>query len=178
MRIPYDGIAFSAEIYRGGFQRPGRCYQAMKKLIIVTNLGRIRVLKYRAAGEDPIEENHLIEEPELSSTAHVNTIHEEVTDQAGRFGRGGPAGVQAGMSYGEEHNLEREIQRGALKRIAAGIERILTTENNPPWVLTAPQSILASLKQALPTPALKTLVSETGADLTQCGLQEMEKRFL
>jgi len=150
----------------------------MKKLIIVTNLGRIRVLKYRAAGEDPIEEDHLIEETEKSITEHVNTIQEEVTDQAGRFGRGGPAGVQTGMSYGEEHNLEREIERGALKKIAAGIEDTLKEENYPSWILAAPQTILARLKESLSAAALKPLISAVGADLTQCKLQEMEKRFL
>lgn len=150
----------------------------MKKLIIAANIGRIRVLKYREAGEDPIEEDHLVEEPGQSTTEHVNTIHEEVTDQAGRFGRGGPAGIQAGMSYGQEYNLEREIERGALKKIAAGIERVHQAEGRPPWTLAAPQPILARLKQTLPDPAIKMLVSEVGADLTQCRLQEMEKRFL
>lgn len=150
----------------------------MKKLIIAANIGRIRVLKYRAAGEDPVEEDHLIEEPDKSTIEHVNTIHEEVTDQAGRFGRGGPAGLQAGMSYGEEHNLEREMERGALKKIAAGIERILAAEGDPAWILAAPQTILARLKKDLPAPALKGLISEVGADLTKCKLQEMEKRFL
>ncbi len=150
----------------------------MKKLIIAVNTGRIRVLKYREAGEDPVEEDHLIEAPEKSITEHVNTIQEEVTDQAGRFARGGPAGVQTGMSHGEGHNLEREMERGALKKIAAGIDRVLAAEGGPAWILAAPQTILARLKEALPAAVLKNLVSEVGADLTQCSLQEMEKRFL
>lgn len=150
----------------------------MKKLIIAANLGKVRVLKYRAAGEDPIEQDHLIEAPEESSEQHVNTIHEEVTDQAGRFGRGTPAGLETGMSYGEEHNLEREMERGALKSIAARIERVLEAEGHPAWVLAAPQSILARLKESLPMAASRTLTSDVGADLTQCRLKEMEDRFL
>lgn len=150
----------------------------MKKLIIAANLGKLRVLKYRAAGEDPIEQDHLLEEPEKSSEQHVNTIQEEVTDQAGRFGRGAAAGFETGMSYGEEHNLEREIERGALNHIAARIDRILNADGYPAWVLAAPQSILARLKDKLPAAASQTLASEVGADLTQCPLQEMEDRFL
>lgn len=150
----------------------------MKKLIIAANLGKVRVLKYRAAGEDPIEQDHLIEAPEASSEQHVDTIQEKVTDQAGRFGRGAPAGFETGMSYGEGHNLAREMERGALKNIAARIERVLEAEGHPAWVLAAPQSILARLKDRLPAAASKTLVSDVGADLTQSQLEEMEERFL
>lgn len=150
----------------------------MKKLIIAANLGRVRVLKYRAAGDDPIEEAHLMEQPEKSATQHVRAIHEEVTDQAGRFARGNPVGMQTGMSYGEEHNLEREMERGALKKIAARIERVLDSEGGPHWILAAPQPILDRLSDCLPPRARDTMVSSVGADLTQCGLEEMERRFL
>jgi hypothetical protein len=150
----------------------------MKKLIIATNLGRVRVLKYRAAGEDPIEEAHLVEQSSESAKVHVSAIHETVTDQAGRFGRGTSVGRETGMSFGEELNLEREMERGALKRIAGRIETILEAEGGPPWVLAAPQTILARLKDNLPARARETMVSSVGADLTQCGLEEMERRFL
>jgi hypothetical protein len=150
----------------------------MKKLIIAANLGRVRVLKYRAAGEDPIEEAHLFEEREESAKEHVNSIEETVTDQAGRFGRGTPVGFETGMSYGEELNLEREMERVALKKIAARIEKVLDREDHPTWILAAPQSMLARLKEALPAVARKTLASDVGADLTRCRLEEMEKRFL
>jgi hypothetical protein len=156
----------------------GGDYYVMKKLIIAANLGKVRVLKFRAAGEDPIEQAHLIEEPDAITEVHVETIPEAVTDQAGRFGRGARVGYETGMSYGDEHNLEREMERGALRRIATRIGDILKRADHPAWILAAPQSILAQLEQALPTSARKTLVSSVGADLTQCRLQEMEERFL
>jgi hypothetical protein len=150
----------------------------MKKLIIAANLGKVRVLKHRVAGEDPIEQDHLIEVPEKSSEEHVATIQEAVTDQAGRFGRGGPAGFETGMSYGEEHNLEKEMERNALRNVASRIEHVLDEKGYPPWILAAPQSILARLKETLPPAARKALTSAVGADLTQCPLQELEARFL
>ncbi len=150
----------------------------MKKLIIAVNLGKVRILKYRAAGEDPIEQEHLVEEPEASSEAHVDTIQEVVTDQAGRFGRGGPAGVQAGMSYGEGHNLALELERGALKELATRIERVLEAEVYPAWLLAAPQSILARLQKELSARARDRLSSTVGADLTREPLAQMEGRFL
>jgi len=150
----------------------------MKKFIIAANLGQVRVLKYRAAGEDPIDQEHLIEEPAESGKVHVKSIKETVTDQSGRFGRGTPVGYETGMSYGEEHHLEDEMERNALKKIAARIETVLESEGHPGWILAAPKSILKRLEESLPPASRKTLASTVGADLTRCPLKEMEERFL
>lgn len=150
----------------------------MKKIIIAANLGNLRVLKYREAGEDPIEQGHLIEEQGESGKQHVKSIKETVTDQSGRFSRGGPVGMAAGMSYGEEHELKAEIERGALKKMASRIECALSAEGHPAWILAAPQTILARLQEMLPAGARRTLMSSVGADLTRCPLTEMEARFL
>jgi len=150
----------------------------MKKLIIAANLGNLRVLRHNEAGEDPIEKEHLAEEPGESGKEHVQTIRETVTDQPGRFGRGVPAGQETAMSHGEKHNLEAEIERNALKRIVARIECVLSAEGNPPWVLAAPRPILPRMKQSLAPAASKSLLSTVGADLTRTPLAELEKRFL
>ena len=150
----------------------------MKKIIIAANLGNLRVLKFREAGEDPVEQEHLIEEEGESGKQHVKTIHETVTDQSGRFTRGGAVGMETGMSHGEEHHLKAEIERGALKKIAARIECALSAEGHPAWILAAPQTILARLQEMLTAGARRTLVSCVGADLTRCPLAEMEARFL
>jgi hypothetical protein len=150
----------------------------MKKIIIAANLGNLRVLKYREAGEDPIEQEHLIEETGESGKQHVKSIKETVTDQSGRFTRGGPVGMAAGMSYGEEHELKAEIERVALKKIASRIECALSAEGNPAWILAAPQTILASLSKLLPAVTRRNLILSIGADLTRCPLAEMEARFL
>jgi hypothetical protein len=150
----------------------------MKKIIIAANLANLRVLKYREAGEDPIEQEHLVEEPGESGKEHLKSIHETVTDQSGRFTRGDPVGRQSGMSNGEEHNLKSEIERNALKRIAARIECVLSAEGGPAWILAAPKPILAQLTELLPAAARRTLVTSVGADLTRSPLPELEERFL
>ena len=150
----------------------------MKKIIIAANLGQIRVLKYREAGEDPIEQEHLVEDPRASAKEHVKSMQETVTSQSGRFARGAPVGMETGMSYGEEHHLKAEMERSALKKIAARIDSILAAEKYPSWTLAAPQSILARLEDILASSSRNTLASAVGADLTRCPLHEMEKRFL
>jgi hypothetical protein len=150
----------------------------MKKIIIAANLGNLRVLRHRAAGEDPAVKEHLVEEPGESGKEHVKSIHETVTDQSGRFARGVAAGLQTGMSNGEEHHLKAEIERSALRKMAARIDCVLSGDGYPGWVLAAPQPILGRLEEALPAAARKSLLSSVGADLTRCPLQEMEARFL
>lgn len=150
----------------------------MKKFIIAANLGQIRVLKYRAAGEDPIEQEHLVEDPADSGREPVKSIQQTVTDQSGRFARGNPAGLTAGMSNGEEHHLKSEMERGALRKIATRIDKLLESEGHPPWILAAPRTILAKLEETLSKPARKAMASSVGADLTRCPLREMEERFL
>jgi len=148
----------------------------MKKMIIAANLGNLRVLKYREPGEDPIEQEHLIEAE--SAKCHVDAIHQSVTDQAGRFPGGTAAGMETGMSYGEENHLKAEIQRVALKKIAEHVLNALRSEGNPAWILAAPQTILGSLQDMLPADVRRMMISSVGADLTRCPLPEMEARFL
>jgi hypothetical protein len=150
----------------------------MKKIIVAANLGQLRVLKYREAGEDPVEQKHLVEVPAESGKQHVKSIHETVTDQSGRFGRGTSVGLETGMSYGEEHNLKTEMERAALKHMAARIEDVLAEEGHPAWILAAPRTILARLEESLTAGARKSLTSSLGADLTRCPLAQMEERFL
>lgn len=149
----------------------------MNKLIIAANLGQVRVLGFREAGDDPAEQRHLVEEFSESVKEHVGSIRETVTDQAGRFSQGGSVGLKTGMSYGEEHHLKAEMERQAIRKTASRIEAILAAKSHPPWILSAPQPILAKLLEALPPSATGRLVSSIGADLTRCPLGEMEQRF-
>lgn len=149
----------------------------MNKLIIAANLGQVRVLRFREAGDDPAEQSHLVEEPTLSLKEHVKSIHETVTDQSGRFSKGGSVGLSAGMSNGEEHHLKAEMERQAIKKTASHIDRVLHTEGHPQWILTAPQPLLPRLLEVLSQPAIDKLSSTVGADLTRSPLGEMEQRF-
>ena len=97
----------------------------METLIVIANLGRVRSVKFREAGDHPQDRAHLFEDPGSTVEMRPQPIHAVVTDQAGRFSQGGPLDRKAGMSYGEELNLETELQKHALARIAEKISEIV-----------------------------------------------------
>ena len=110
----------------------------MENLIVIANLGRVRPVKFREAGNDPREKAHLVEIAGSTVEMRPKPISALVTDQAGRATQSGPVDRKGGMSYGEEHNLKSELDKQALERIAAAVGKIVASEGNPPWRLVAP----------------------------------------
>ncbi|MCW1925307.1 host attachment protein [Luteolibacter arcticus] len=150
----------------------------MEPLIILSNLGRVRVLTFLAAGDDPKQQAHLREIPGSRVELRPQSVTKVVTDQAGRSTQSGPVGLAGGMSYGEMHGLETELERQALARIAMEIGDRVTAEGNPRWHLVAPATILPSLKKALSAAVQKTLAGSTAGDLTKLPLAKLEAQLL
>ena len=82
------------------------------------------------------------------------------------------------MASGEEHNLEGEMERQALQRVASLVAKSVEAEGCPPWTLVAPQAILRKLTDALPKGCQNTLSDSVAADLTKIPLAKLEQRFL
>jgi hypothetical protein len=150
----------------------------MQPLVILANLGRVRVLRIVSVAGSPNAQTHLAEGEEGTLELGKESIGETVTDQAGRFARGSRIGRETGMSRGEEHNLEAELERRALQRVAQAIGTAVEEEGNPPWRLVAPQQVLAQLQAALPPECRKSLAHAEPGDLTKLPLAELEARFL
>lgn len=150
----------------------------MTKLVVIANLGRVRPLVFQQDETDPVGHPHLIEEPGRMVELKLERRAEVVTDQSGRFTQSAPVGRQAGMSYGEGHNLEKERGKQALHRVARAIGKIVAEEGNPDWQLVAPKAILHSLQEALPAAARDCLVKTESGDLTKAPLAALEKRLL
>lgn len=150
----------------------------MKKLIVIANLGRVRPVKYKPAGDDPQDRAHLFEDPGSTVELRPKLIHEVVTDQAGRFRQGGPPNRQGGASVGEEHHLKTELEHQALERIAESIGDIVAAAGYPAWRLVFPRENLPSLLKALPAAAALALSDTVPGDLTKLPLAELEKRFI
>ncbi len=82
------------------------------------------------------------------------------------------------MSTGEEHNLESEIERQALHRVADAIAGAVSAAGSPRWLLVAPQAILKRLTDALPQSCRELLADSVAADLTKVPVATLEARFL
>jgi hypothetical protein len=143
----------------------------MEALIVIANLGRIRPVKYRPAGDDPREKPHIVEMPEDNVEMKVASVSEIVTDQAGRNNQSGP-------NPGQENHLKLEVERDAIERIASRISEIVAAEGNLAWRLVAPPTILPALQDALKPAARKAMAHAEPGDLTRMPLPDLEKRFL
>lgn len=94
----------------------------MKKLLVLANSGRVRLLVFKEGGNDPSDQPHLQEAPGSPVQMRPLTIHQAVTDQAGRFRQGSASTRATGMSYGEEYELEKQLEAEAVKRVADKID--------------------------------------------------------
>lgn len=150
----------------------------MEKLIVITSLGRVRPLKFQKTDDDPLQPEHLVEEPDSLVEIKHEPLRSIVTDQAGRFSKSGPTGRRAGMSYGEDHNLRSDIESKALRRVADNVAKIVAREGHPDWRLIAPQAIMPELLRVLPAAARQSLAKSENGDLTKLPIGELEKRFI
>ena len=153
-------------------------FEKADKLLIIADLGSLRVFRFDPAGDDPAERDHLVEVKTNVSGPELQTISDVVTDQAGKFNRGGAAGVVSAMSHFEQHNLESELQRKALESLSTSIATVLKQAGHPPWVLAAPQADRKRIEAALSTHCREKLVESVGADLIKEPVAKLEKRFL
>ncbi len=150
----------------------------MQKLLILANSGRVRFLVFKESGDDPLDKAHLLEGPGSPVEMRTASIHDTVTDHAGRFSQGGPLGRGAGMSFGDEHELEGQLEIEALKRVAAKIDEIVSVAGYPGWQLVAPSPILTALREALADLTRRAMSQSEPGDLTKLPLADLEKRFI
>ena len=146
--------------------------------MIIANLGRVRPVKFKDAGDDPRQKPHFHEDSGHTVELKTENLGEVVTDQAGKFPQGGPANQKGGMSYGEEHNLKSELEKQALQRVCAAIGEIVAREGFPAWNLVVPQPIMPRVLKGLPQGARDSLSNTIAGDLTHLPIAELEKRFL
>lgn len=150
----------------------------MNTLFVMTDLGRVRVVRKDGDLDDPTARLHLVEVPTAFLEDPLGPISEEVTDQAGRFGRSASAGEAGGMSYGEEHEAQSERERRSIVKIASHVDQVLAQAGYPPFHLAAPKSVLKRLEAKL-GPKTRQMIRDTiPADLTKVPLSELESRFL
>ncbi|MCB1092281.1 MAG: host attachment protein [Verrucomicrobiae bacterium] len=150
----------------------------MKTLFIVADLGRVRAFQKKSGDELSGAKDHLTELEDAAFSRRDASLGETVTDQAGRFGQGNMAGQSGGMSFGEEHELEREMERKAISEVARHVDQVINDAGCPTCVLAAPKSILHRLEDALAPGSRDAIAESIPADLTRQSIKELEERFL
>lgn len=144
------------------------------RLLILTDLGMVRVLNFKEAGDDPRDRAHLIElsENELGPPRGAVT-----TDGPGKFNRGSAAGTGEAMSHAET-KLDVEVEKRAIAQVASEICAVIANLGCNSFVLAAPQEHLKRLETEMDANCREKLQESMGADLTKSPLKDLEKRFL
>lgn len=144
------------------------------RLLILTDLGTVRVLKFKDAGDDPRDLAHL---EELSSDELEPPIGAATTASRGKFNRGAAANEGVALSHAET-KMDVEVEKRAISQVAKEISEIIANLSCNSFVLAAPQEHLKRLESDLDADCRKKLHESLGADLTKASLKDLEKRFL
>lgn len=144
------------------------------RLLILTDLGKVRVLGFKEAGDDPREFAHL---KELSENEMGVPRGAATTDGPGKFNRGSAAGKGEAMSHAET-KLDVEVEKRAIAQVAREICEVVAKLGCGSFVLAAPQEHLKRLEAEMDADCRGKLDGSYGADLTKSSLKDLEKRFL
>jgi hypothetical protein len=144
------------------------------RLLILTDLGTVRVLNFEEVGDNPKNIAHLVE---LSSDELEPPRGSETTDSPGKFNRGFAAGNGEAMSHAET-KLHLEVEKRAIAQVAKEICEVVANLGCRSFMLAAPQEHLKRLEAEMDAGCREKLGESLGADLTKSSLKDLEKRFL
>lgn len=144
-------------------------------LVILTDLGIVRAFRTHTTYPD---NQHLVEIDVPGQPPAREQLHNQVSDQAGRFPRGSETGEPGGMRHGEVHGKTAEEERRQLREIAATVENLVTEERCEAWRLAAPKTINNRLVALLSVGIRKRLVLNLHADFGKLPIREVEERLL
>jgi hypothetical protein len=147
-----------------------------KTLLIVADLGLLRAYRETQNVADRQPHLELIEELKLES-AHQK-LSDRLSDQAGRFPRGGGAGnISGDLSAGESLNSEAEQNRRLIGQLAGRINALLADEDVTRCSLAVSGAIHEQLLEALDPKARAKIVQSLASNLTKTGPQALAGHF-
>ena len=146
------------------------------KLIIVADLGLLRA--YREVQELGDREPHLELTEEFKPEAAHQKLSEQLTDQAGRFPRGGgTTSVPGDLSVGERLNLETEQARRLIALLAERINALMTGEAVSTCSLAVSAPIHKQLLEALSPEARAKISRILASNLSKTDPSELPEHF-
>lgn len=143
-------------------------------LVLVTDLA---CLKAYRLDPSPLHSSPRLE---LLEEFHSRDAHERLTDkvsdQSGRFGRGGPVNGGA-MSAGERHNLLLEQRKRHVRQLAGRLTALISRADVEYCLLAASREIHRQLLDELSPQMRGKIQKHLAADLTKLDKSELLQHF-
>lgn len=147
-----------------------------KALIIVADLGLLRAYRETQNGADRQPHLELIEELKLER-AHQK-LSDQLSDQAGRFPRGGgAANISGDLSAGESLNSEAEQSRRLISQLAGRINALLTADDVTRCSLAISGAIHKQLLEAIDPKARAKIGQVLASNLAKTDPNELLGHF-
>ncbi len=133
------------------------------KLLVVADLGKFKAYRWEDSRQFSKPHLELLEAWETNVGHH---LRDEVSDQAGRFRKGHSEGASP-LSDGEQHNIDLERRRRAVRTVAKRIRELLHREPFEGWYLAAGCEINRNLLDELDREAREKIQKNVTANLTR-----------
>jgi len=134
------------------------------KLVVVADLGHFKAYRLEESPDFSRPRIKLLEDWETNVSKHLS---EEVTDQAGQFRKGSAPAGPTDRSDGEEHNLDLERRRRAVKKLAKRMDELFAPDQVEAGYLAASSEISRALLDALDERTRAKVQKTVTANLTK-----------
>ena len=143
-------------------------------LVVVTDLACLKAYRVDANPQHSSPRLELVDEFH-SVDAHERLV-DKVSDQSGRFPRGGGNGGGA-MSAGERHNILLEQRKRLVRQLAGRLHALISRADIEHCLLAASREINHQLIEALPAASRVKIQKNLSADLTKVEKSELLRHF-
>lgn len=147
-----------------------------KSLLIVADLGLLRA--YRETQNTADRQPHLELIEELKPESAHQKLSDQVTDQAGRFPRGGgAANISGNLSAGESLNSEAEQNRRVISQLASRINTLLAEDDVTCCSIAISGAIHNQLLEAIDPKARAKIGQVLASNLAKTDPSELHAHF-
>lgn len=144
-------------------------------LVLVTDLACLKAYRLDSNPMHNAPRLELLEE--FHSPGAHERLTDKVSDQSGRFGRGGPVNGAGAMSAGERHNLLLEQRKRHVRQLAGRLTTLISRADVEYCLLAASREIHRQLLDELSPQTRGKIQKHLAADLTKLDKSELLRHF-
>jgi len=150
----------------------------MNTLLVVADLGGFKAFKLENSNHHQVKQTPRLElvEQFTNPDAHGRLV-DRVSDLAGRFPRRTGARAASSMSDGERHNIELELRKRFVRRLAQRLNTLAGRQEIDRCFLAASREINHALLEELSPEVRAKIAKNVPADLTKHGQAEILRHF-